>query len=239
MNTRQHPSDETLGAYVLGTLDNDERATLEEHTADCEACRMELAALRDMEAALGEVPPEAFLEGPPEDGELMLQRTLREVRAEQSKGRRRRFVTVGVGVAASSAALFFGGLMVGHSGSTATVASSPPPSPAAGVLVASAVDATTKASMRVQLTPFDDYVKINAAVTGVPGGVRCRLVVVSTDGRRETALSWVIPRNGAQSKLPPVGQGKLEGAAAIDAQQVKEVVVENDLGNKLVRGTPS
>ena len=37
---------------------------------------------------LGEVPPEAFLEGPP-DGDLVLQRTLRQIRAETAAERRR------------------------------------------------------------------------------------------------------------------------------------------------------
>ncbi|MEU2338887.1 zf-HC2 domain-containing protein [Streptomyces sp. NPDC013172] len=239
MSTRQHPSGEKIGAYVLGIVGIDERLALDEHLVDCEECRMELTALQEMEAALGEVPPEAFLEGPPEDGELLLQRTLRQVRAEQASAWRHRFVAVGVGVAASAAALFFGGFMVGSSGSTASAAAPPPTSNTAGVRVASARDSTTKASMRIQLTPSQDYVKVNAAVLGVPAGERCRIVVVSTDGHRETALSWVVPEKDGASTLPPAGKGGLDGAAAIDPQQVKEVVVENDQGKKFVSVTPS
>ena len=43
-------------------------ASVEE--AICAACRAELHALSELEAALGEVPPEAFLDGPPEGGDL-------------------------------------------------------------------------------------------------------------------------------------------------------------------------
>ncbi|MEU6603372.1 zf-HC2 domain-containing protein [Streptomyces flaveolus] len=90
MSTRQHPHYDLLGVYVLGILDVRERAELEEHTAECEVCQMELVELREMEAALYEVPPEAFLEGPPEEGSLLLQRTLRQVREEGASAWRRR-----------------------------------------------------------------------------------------------------------------------------------------------------
>ncbi|MFD8723531.1 anti-sigma factor family protein [Streptomyces sp. NPDC059629] len=239
MSTREHPKDEKLGAYVLGIIDSDERTALDEHTAGCEECRMELAALQEMEAALGEVPPEAFLEGPPEDGELLLQRTLRQVRSEQAGARRLQFIAGGVGVAAAAAALFFVGYTLGAGNPADSVTAAPPTASTAGVRVASATDSTTKASLRVLLAPTGDYVKVNAAVTGVPAGERCRLVVVSANGHRETALSWVVPENAGTATLPPAGQGGLDGAAAIDSRQIKEVLVENDQGKKFVSAAPS
>ncbi len=69
-----------LGAYALGALEPHEARELDEHLATCPECRAELAELEEMKQFLGEVPPEAFLDGPPEDGDLLLQRTLREVR---------------------------------------------------------------------------------------------------------------------------------------------------------------
>ena len=69
-----------LGAYALGALEPDEVREVDEHLATCAECRAELAELEEMKEFLGEVPPEAFLEGPPADGDLLLQRTLREVR---------------------------------------------------------------------------------------------------------------------------------------------------------------
>src|SRR6266542_5857740 len=71
-----------LGAYVLGVLDADEVRMIEEHLAICADCRSELAELRSIHEMLGDVPAEAFLDGPPEGGDLLLQRTLRRVRSE-------------------------------------------------------------------------------------------------------------------------------------------------------------
>ncbi len=60
-----------LGAYALGALEPHEARELDEHLATCPECRAELAELEEMKQFLGEVPPEAFLDGPPEDGDLL------------------------------------------------------------------------------------------------------------------------------------------------------------------------
>src|SRR5688500_14242381 len=70
-----------LGPYVMGALDPSEAREVERHLRECADCRHELASLEETKALLGEVPPEAFLDGAPEDGELMLQRTLRAAQA--------------------------------------------------------------------------------------------------------------------------------------------------------------
>ncbi|MEU3985582.1 zf-HC2 domain-containing protein [Streptomyces sp. NPDC026672] len=236
MSTQQHPNDELLSAYTLGLIEPDDRSSVEVHTAECEACRMELAALREMEEALGEVPPEAFLEGPPDDGDLLLQRTLRQVRQEQAGQRRRRSFAVGLGAAASAAVLFFGGyLAAGDDGSSGLAGPAPTSSaPQAGVRVASAKDSGTDAGMTVRLTPATGWVRVNASVSGVPAGERCRLVVVSKDGAREIAASWVVPARGAAHKVPPGAARGIDGSAAVDPDQVKSVLVENEAGKRYV-----
>ena len=78
-----------LGAYSLGALEPDEVREIDEHLAGCAECRQELAELDEMKEFLGEVPPEAFLDGPPADGDLLLQRTLREVRSTAAASARR------------------------------------------------------------------------------------------------------------------------------------------------------
>ena len=70
-----------LGPYVLGALEPGEAREVETHLRECADCREELAQLEEMTVLLGEVPPEAFLDGTPDDGDLMLQRTLRAARA--------------------------------------------------------------------------------------------------------------------------------------------------------------
>src|SRR5947209_17092904 len=93
-----------LAAYALGALDDAEAREVDAHVAGCPECRAELEELTALEAVLGEVPPEAFLDGPPEGGDLLLQRTLRTVRAERGRAQRPRRLLVAAGVAALVAA---------------------------------------------------------------------------------------------------------------------------------------
>ncbi|MGW6708370.1 zf-HC2 domain-containing protein, partial [Streptomyces sp. NPDC054956] len=199
MNRQRH-EEELLGPYVLGVLDDADVRRVEEHVDGCVQCRQEVTALREMEAALGEVPPEAFLDGPPQGGDLLLQRTLRQMRQEVAGARRRRTALGGLAAAASLAAVFWAGAQVGAAdgGPVAlpptpnpTISAQPSP-PVSGTKVASATDAGTGARMTVQVTPAAKWVRVHAAVTGVPAGQRCRLVVVSRDGTRTTAGGWVV-----------------------------------------------
>ncbi|MGE7391175.1 zf-HC2 domain-containing protein [Streptomyces sp. NPDC004126] len=239
MNRQRHEEEvELLGPYVLGVLDEEDVRRVEEHLGDCVRCREEVAALREMERVLGEVPEEAFLDGPPQGGDLMLQRTLRQVRGERVSAARWRAGVVGLAAAASLAAVFWAGARMGADAGdvgalppqpppTASAAPSPPP---AGTRVASATDPGTGARMTVQLTPAAKWVRLHAAVTGVPAGERCRLVVVSRDGTRSTAGGWVV---GTAEH----GEGKgaaLDGSAAVDPSDVKEVLVVNESGRTFV-----
>src|SRR4051795_3331459 len=82
-----------LGALALGLLPPEQAAAARRHVDACAMCRREYEELREMTGALGELPPEAFLDGPP-DGDLVLQRTLRQIRAETGMRRRRRLLGV-------------------------------------------------------------------------------------------------------------------------------------------------
>lgn len=235
MNGQRH-EEELLGPYVLGVLDAAEVRRVEEHVDGCVQCRQEVTALREMETALGEVPPEAFLDGPPQGGDLLLQRTLRQMRQEVDGARRRRTAFTGLAVAASLTAVFWAGTQLGGGRSTAvearpqpTVSAQPSP-PAAGTKVASATDAGTGTRMTVQVTPAANWVRVHAAVTGIPAGERCRIVVVSRDGTRTTAGGWVV---GTAEH----GEGKgaaLDGSAAVDPADVRAVLVENESGTEFV-----
>lgn len=236
MNRQRH-EEELLGPYVLGVLDEEDVRRVEEHVGDCVRCREEVAALREMESVLGEVPEEAFLDGPPQGGDLLLQRTLRQVRGERAASARRRVGLAGLAVAASLAAVFWAGAQMGadqdHTGALpgpVTPSASSAPSPVPGTKVASATDQSSGARMNVQVTPAAKWVRVHAAVTGIPAGERCRLVVVAKDGTRSTAGGWVV---GTAEH----GEGKgasLDGSAAVDPAQVKEVLVENESGRTFV-----
>ncbi|MEV7520601.1 zf-HC2 domain-containing protein [Streptomyces sp. NPDC091371] len=238
MNRQLH-EEELLGPYVLGVLDEEEVRRVEEHLSGCAGCREEVAALREMEAALGEVPEEAFLDGPPQGGDLLLQRTLRQMRGELEGRRRRRTGLAALAAAASLAAVFWAGTQLGSGDEGAvavpplpspTVTAAPPATQVPGTRVASATDPVSGARITVQMTPAAKWVRLNAAVTGVPAGERCRLVVVAKDGTRTTAGGWVV---GSASS----GEGKgasLDGSAAVDPSAVKEILVENEAGRAFV-----
>jgi RNA polymerase sigma factor (sigma-70 family) len=83
-----------LVALVMGLSEASDRSAAKAHLAECPACRQELRELQEIDAAIRRVPPEAFLEGPPADADLVLHRVLREVRTrdgpqEQERGEQR------------------------------------------------------------------------------------------------------------------------------------------------------
>ncbi|QXE35439.1 DUF3379 domain-containing protein [Streptomyces sp. GMY02] len=232
MTAQEHSHDGLLGAHALGLLDADARSGLEEQIEACEACQVELADLRALEAELGEVPPEFFLEGPPDDGELLLHRTLRQVREEHAVTRRRRTLVVGLAAACLAGVLLGGGFVAGQAQNPSkTIASRSGPAAPDGGVTASATDATTNAAMKVSLTPAAGWVRLNAAVSGLQPGEKCRLVVLSETGEREIAGSWVV----GEQKQTADGEGlELTGFAAVPMDQVKSVAVENDQGEQYV-----
>ena len=74
-----------LLAYGLGKLDGDEEQAVRDHLTGCAAAREEFAELRETAARIDAVPPELFLDGPPDadtPGEFGLHRALSRIRAE-------------------------------------------------------------------------------------------------------------------------------------------------------------
>ncbi|WP_427917232.1 zf-HC2 domain-containing protein [Streptomyces sp. cg40] len=222
-----------LGAYALGTLDGQEARTVDEHVASCDRCREELDGLREMGSALGDVPPEAFLDGPPEGGDLLLQRTLRQVRNERDSAFRRRGTLLAAVAVVAAAAVLGGGVLIGRSMGTAGEVAGPPQSsvsapatlPPAGTKVASGTSAAG-GRMTVRVTPAASWVRVNASVAGIPVGEHCRLVVVSKDGHREIAGSWVVADQDKGANL--------DGSADVPVDDVSKIVVENAQGKEYV-----
>jgi hypothetical protein len=236
---RDEHKTEELGAYALGVLDELEARDVDEHLAHCTECQNQLADVTAMSEALGGLPPEAFLEGPPEDGDLLLQRTLRRVREEKKSSQfTRRLVTVAAAVAAVAIALG-GGVVLGK-GNTSdqnqntalpaptipTTAPATTPTVVAGTQVVSATNAGAR--ITATITPAVGWVKVNASVTGIPAGQRCKIVVVSKSGDVETAGSWLVSPKGAQ-----VGTN-LDGAALVAPDQVAAIEVQNFDGHTFV-----
>jgi anti-sigma factor RsiW len=227
MTSAQHDSPD-LALYALGGLSEAEKAEIDAHVADCETCRDQLAELTGIADRLGEVPPEFFLEGPPEGGDLLVQRAVSRVRAERRSALTRRRVLTAAAAAVVAVALIGAGAVAGRQSAPAPVASGPASTPVAGTRTATATDAGTGARVSAQVVPAAGWVRVSATVTGIPAGQRCRIVVVGAGGDRQTAGSWVVSAKGAKDGTT------LNGSALVDPAQVSAVVVENLDGRQFV-----
>ncbi len=226
----------SLAAYALGALDPEEARSVEAHAAGCDECRAELAELAALEATLGEVPPEAFLDGPPEGGDLMLQRTLRQVRAQRRQavardsGPRRLFAAAAVVVIAGAAVA--GGVFVGR-GTAPKPQAIPTPSVAvtttpSGTRTVVATDPTTGVKLTGVVLPAPGWVRVHVKVEGVPAGTPCIIQVVPRSGAPVVAGSWLVSPNGAKNGTT------LDGAAYVAPTDVASVDIVTADGRKLV-----
>jgi RNA polymerase sigma-70 factor (ECF subfamily) len=211
---------EELGAHALGLLDPAHARAVEQHLAGCPACRREWEELRGMVNLLDDVPPEAFLDGPP-DADFMLQRTVRQIRAEAAARRRRgRFLFVSA-AAAVIAVVLGGGVMIGRQ-----TAPPPPAVVAAPGAVQLAGDGAPGVSMTATLTPAAGWVRLTTSVKGIPAGERCYIVVVAQDGTREIAGGWLVSPAGWRDGVT------LDGSALVPLDQIAEVVIQNEAGRE-------
>lgn len=233
MTGGQPHAGELLGPYALGVLEAAEARAVADHLATCAQCRAELGELSAMADTLGEVPPEAFLDGPPEDGELLLRRTLGAVRGEQARGRQRRVWLAAAGVAALAAAALGGGVVLGrHTAGRVSALPSPAVSATAlpsGTRVIAASDPRTGAAASVTVIPAPGWVRLQAKITGVPAGLKCALLVVSKGGGpKAVAGSWVVSPNAERNGLV------INGSAWVAPAQIASVDVVTLDGRTLV-----
>lgn len=222
-----------LGAYALGALDPGEAAEFEQrHLATCAQCRFDLNELMALRESLDEVPPEAFLDGPPEGGDMLLQRTLRQVRAEEpavaTPQRPRRGLAL-AGAAVLVVAALGGGVVVGRQtggGNVAIPTSTATPQP--GTKEARGTDSSTGVQLAASVAPFSGWVDVKVSVKGIQAGEQCVLQVVSKDGQVVNAGSW---------KVSPKWESEgftLEGAALVAPDNVQSIDIATTDGRKLV-----
>ena len=225
MNDQHDP--EQLAAYAVGLLnDKDARAT-EAHVARCPRCRWELAEFLEVDAALRRVPPELFLDGPPPGSELVLQRTLRQIRKESGARRGRRLALVAAAVAALIG-VGAAGAALGRSTVSKTITAAPTTPAETGSRILTGFDPSSRARMTVTVTPAAGWVRIKATAVGIPAGQRCMLVVVDRSQDRYIAASWLVS---------PAGEEKgttVDGAAIVAPENIAAVAVQNFEGREFV-----
>jgi hypothetical protein len=232
MSAEAHDA-QMLGAYVLDTLDPDERRDVDAHLAECEVCRADVVELEAVKSVLEDIPPEALLHGPP-DADLVLQRTLRQVRQEVAGAARRRWVPAVAAAAVLVAGVLGAGVALGRGTAPESVAQVPPsPSPTVsppppGTVSETTVDPSTNVRLTARVVPAAGWVRLTAAVTGIPAGEDCRLVVVGSGGEREIAGGWVVSEAGEQNGTT------LDGSAAVAMDDVVAIEVQNTEGKTFV-----
>ncbi|MGF1662608.1 MAG: zf-HC2 domain-containing protein [Kineosporiaceae bacterium] len=243
MSGNGHPRGD-LAALALGLLDGAEAERLRTHLAGCPDCRGELVELRDSALLAAALDPADLAADLPADpapdpigrsaaapaGELLLARTLREIRAERASARRRTRASL---VAVAAAAVLLGGAGAAGLGlATGQDAPAPPVAqPSSGpAAVQLAGTSASGAAAEVSVEPARDWVRLAVRVTGVPAGERCRVVVVTAAGERVIAGSWTVgepPEPG--TTRPPVLM-----SAAVPLEEVVSVDVETLAGEPVV-----
>ncbi|MFC3896004.1 anti-sigma factor [Lentzea rhizosphaerae] len=155
-----------------------------------------------------ELPPEAALNGPPQNADHLLLRTLGTVREERHQAVRRRGRITAVTSTFVVAGVLAGGVWLGQ-----------------GLGVGETADAllqgtsSTGAHLAVQVTDTESGLRLVATVDGMQDGEACWLVVHTKDGRTFTAGSW----------RAHDGEVTLAGSAMVRAWDVARVsVVDHD-----------
>ncbi len=231
MNGMHDPGE--LSAHALGLLTGAQARAVEQHLAGCAACRLEWSELREATTRLDAVPPEMFLDGPPEN-DLVLQRTLRQIRTETgSRRNRRRFGQVAAAAVVAAALLgagaFVGQQLVPQPSVVAAPAPVPAPPPAPvpeGALTAAGSQGPV--TMSATITPANGWVRLAATVRGIPPGERCSLIVLAKDGSEHLAGSWLV------GQPSPVPGAPLQGSTIIDPAEVAGVTVRNEAGREFI-----
>lgn len=212
-----------MSALALGLLAPEQADAARRHLAGCAVCRREYEEMAQMTGVLGDLPPEAFLDGPP-DGDLVLQRALRQIRTEGGARRRRRLAGLVAAAAVVVAAVAGGGVAIGR----ASVPLVPPSGTTVGALLLTGTGANG-ATMRATLGPASNWVRLTASVSGIPAGERCTILVIGRGGTQQIAGSWVV--SGAPEGVT------LDGSAAVALNDVVAVAVRDDAGKEFVRAS--
>jgi hypothetical protein len=173
----------SLGAYALGDLPAEERATLAAHLEGCAECREELRSLEGVAALLPLADPariEQPAARPPADLGARIEAQIAAESAREGRVKRRRRFRLGVGgavaVAAVAALLAIFVLPIGGENS-----------PAEEVQFGSVANGV---SIKATLEPHAFGTEIQMYVKGVQSGTLCRVFLRDADGRTFSAGSF-------------------------------------------------
>jgi hypothetical protein len=231
-----------LACHSFGVLAPDEAADVDRHVLTCADCRRELEEFGDLRDLLSRVPAEALLDGPAEDGELLLSRIAHAAatplpapaRPEGLPSRRPVRRSRGFLLTAAAVVLLGGtfgaGVLTGrHTGGTADTA---PDQPSAGTepgaRTISMRDPQTGVGMSMDLVPAVGWVSLSGHFTGVTPGSACEIYVVARSGDRILAGGWLAPADADRAVVT------VEGSAIVAPADITSVEVDTTQGKRLV-----
>ena len=211
----------SLGAYVLGALEPEERRQVEEHLDGCPACAAELVEFEVLPGLLDRVHPGDLQLAPVTPSPELFARMSAAAAAESG--------------GPESGRPGNGGAHGGRSGRWLLVAAAVLVMLGAAVGVTSwAVGSGEKAHsatsghvhMTVTVDAQDAGTALDVNVAGLPPHQDCRLVVVDRDGARHQAGEWSASYEG---------EAWFRGWTAVDRAALADVVLVGADGKELVR----
>lgn len=168
---------ESLGAFALGRLPEDEHATLEAHLEGCPGCRAELEAIDAVARLLPLADPERF-DAAPDLPPALADEVVATIRAERRSLRRRR-LRLGLALSGATAAV--------AAALAIFVLSGGEEHPARQVSFESLPG---KLHIGAKLEPHAFGTEIHMYVKGAPSGALCRVFLRGGNGRAVSAGSF-------------------------------------------------
>jgi anti-sigma factor RsiW len=207
-----------VGAYLLDALEPQERRRFQQHLARCGRCRRDYDALRGLPALLARLPAQQA---------VALHAGLEPGSATPPSRRRRpaprRIPRWVAGAAIAGALAGVGAVAVTrqvtpHSAGSAVVALVPAPDRGLGLAAASGT---------VMVFRRDGGSRLQLRIEGLPAGISCSVVVLRTDGSRQTLGGWIADYTG---------QGKVAFDSPNPPGALRAVLVETAGRRLLLQG---
>jgi predicted anti-sigma-YlaC factor YlaD len=206
----------SLGVYLVGALDAQERTAVEEHLSDCPTCQAELAELAALPSMLEKLTIDDFPLEPLVAPDGLFDRVAARAREEQDAHQSRRVaryrrltavaaaavLVVGAGVGSLIA---FGG---GHHQSTPNTFS----------------HSQGGITMQVVLASQATGTGLRVTVSGLPRNEHCSLIAIASDGRRDIAGRWDATYSGWAQET---------GSTRIPQSQLSHLVLLGTNGQQL------
>jgi hypothetical protein len=202
---------QSLGAYVLKSLDADERAVIDAHLLECPECAAELAELEELPQFLDRLTIDdvvaPVVEPPADLFDRVAAAARRETERHRFRSHRKLLSAVAAAVIVIAVAAGFG-----LRGNTHQVPVT---------FAASAGSTHMSVTVNGRATGTD----LMVSVDGLPVDEQCKLVAVSRAGAWETAGSWVATYSGT---------AKVTGSTTIARGQLVKFVLLGTNGQVLV-----